>query len=88
MTAPRAGFLGMIVLVVALCADGGFATVDRDKLLADHGVYGTFAAYSLSDDWTKRDSATRIALLSVLKGVVEQHREKIAILPKWNKGLH
>jgi chlorite dismutase len=79
MTAQRAGFLGMIVLVVSLCADGGFAAVDREKLLADSGVYGTFAAYSLSDDWTKRDSATRIALLSVLKGVVEQHREKIAI---------
>jgi chlorite dismutase len=66
MTARRAGFLGMIVMVSSLWADGGFAAVDREKLLADPGVYGTFAAYSLNEDW-------------VLKGVVEQHREKIAI---------
>lgn len=79
MTAERAGCLGIIVMVVSLWAGAGFAAADREKLLADSGVYGTFAAYSLNEDWTKRDSATRIALLSVLKAVVEQHREKIAI---------
>ena len=78
MTARRAGFLGLVVMVAMLWADG-FAAVDHEKLLADPGVYGTFAAYSLTEDWGKRDGATRIALLSVLKGVVEQHREKIAI---------
>jgi chlorite dismutase len=78
MTAERAGFLGMVVMVASLWADG-FAAVDREKLLADPGMYGTFAAYSLNEDWAKRDGATRIALLSVFKGVVEQHREKIAI---------
>ena len=78
MTAQRAGFLGLVVLVALVWADG-FAAVDREKLLADPGVYGTFAAYSLTEDWARRDGATRIALLSVLKGVVEQHREKIAI---------
>lgn len=78
MTARQAGFLGLVVMVTMLWADG-FAAVDREKLLADPGVYGTFAAYSLTEDWGKRDGATRIALLSVLKGVVEQHREKIAI---------
>jgi chlorite dismutase len=78
MTAERAGFLGMVVMVASLWTDG-FAAVDREKLLADPGMYGTFAAYSLNEDWAKRDGATRIALLSVLKGVVEQHREKIAI---------
>jgi chlorite dismutase len=79
MTTPRTGFLIVVLLVASLWADHGFAAADRNKLLADPGVYGTFAAYSLNEDWTKRDGATRIALLSVLKGVVEQHREKIAI---------
>lgn len=79
MTALRTGFLVVVVLVVSLLADQGFAAADREKLLAEPGVYGTFAAYSLNDDWSKRDGATRISLLSVLKGVVEQHREKIAI---------
>ncbi|HKY71679.1 MAG TPA: chlorite dismutase family protein [Nitrospira sp.] len=79
MTARRTGFLVILALVASVWSDEGFAAADREKLLADPGVYGTFAAYTLNDDWTKRDGATRIALLSVLKGVVEQHREKIAI---------
>jgi chlorite dismutase len=73
------GTLGIAVMVACLWTDGGFAAADREKLLTDPGVYGTFAAYSLNEDWTKRDGAARISLLTVLKGVVEQHREKIAI---------
>jgi chlorite dismutase len=79
MTALRTGFLVILALIASPWSDEGLAAADREKLLADPGVYGTFAAYSLNEDWTKRDGATRIALLSVLKGVVEQHREKIAI---------
>jgi len=52
---------------------------DREKLLADPGVYGTFAAFRLDTDWAKQDQAARIAQLTVLKGVVEQHRGKLAI---------
>jgi len=55
------------------------AAADRDKLLSEPGVYGTFAAFSLAEDWTKQDLPTRIAHLTAMKGVVEQHREKIAI---------
>ncbi len=79
MTAQRAGFLSIVVMAASLWADGSFAAPDREKLLADPGVYGTFAAYSFNEDWARKEGATRIALLTVLKGVVEQHREKIAI---------
>lgn len=79
MTAQRATLLAIIVIAASMWSDLGFAAADREKLLADPGVYGTFAAYTLNEDWAKRDGPTRIALLSVLKGVVEQHREKIAI---------
>src|SRR5262245_51798314 len=74
-----AGLLGVLLMVTLLWASESVAAPDREKLLADPGVYGTFAAYSFNDDWAKRDGATRISLLTVLKGVVEQHREKIAI---------
>jgi chlorite dismutase len=67
------------MMMVLLSTEGSLAVADRDKLLADSGVYGTFAAYSFNEDWAKKEGATRIALLTVLKGVVEQHREKIAI---------
>lgn len=52
---------------------------DREKLLNEPGVYGTFATFSLDESWMKQDQATRIGQLARLKGVVEQHRERIAI---------
>ena len=55
------------------------AAADRDKLLTEPGIYGTFALFSLGDAWTKQDQATRISQLTLFKGVVEQHREKVAI---------
>ncbi|HSL05044.1 MAG TPA: chlorite dismutase family protein [Nitrospiraceae bacterium] len=67
----------LVCVVLALVPAVGAA--DRDKLLSEPGVYGTFAAFSLDADWGKQDQAVRIAQLTVLKGVVEQHREKVAI---------
>lgn len=79
MTRQCGRFLGIVVLAASLWTSGAFAAADREKLLADPGVYGTFAAYAFNDDWGNKEGATRIALLTVLKGVVEQHRERIAI---------
>jgi chlorite dismutase len=67
------------VLVLWLVTVPAVEAADRDKLLSEPGVYGTFAAFSLDTDWAKQDQAMRIAQLTVLKGVVEQHREKVAI---------
>ena len=55
------------------------AAVDREKLLSEPGIYGTFAVFALDDEWPKLDSATRIARLTMLRGVVQQHREHLAI---------
>ena len=70
----------VVVLVsVVLVMVSAVQAADRDKLLSEPGVYGTFAAFSLDADWAKQDQVVRIAQLTVLKGVVEQHREKLAI---------
>ena len=70
----------VVVLVsVVLVMVSAVQAADRDKLLTEPGVYGTFAAFSLDEDWGKQDQVVRIAQLTVLKGVVEQHREKLAI---------
>jgi len=73
--------LGVLCVCVGLAAGPslGEAAADREKLLTEPGVYGTFALFSLGDTWTKQDQATRISQLTLFKGVVEQHREKIAI---------
>lgn len=69
----------VVVLLVGLVLVSAAEAADRDKLLSEAGVYGTFAAFTLDEDWAKEDQATRIAYLTVLRGVVEQHREKLAI---------
>ncbi|MBX3303051.1 MAG: chlorite dismutase family protein [Nitrospira sp.] len=55
------------------------AEVDRERLLAEPGIYGTFAAFALDDEWGRLEPSARIARLATLKGVVEQHRENVAI---------
>ena len=80
MRATLSTLVRVVVLVsIVLTMVSAVQAADRDKLLSEPGVYGTFAAYSLDADWGKQDQAMRIAQLTVLKGVVEQHREKLAI---------
>lgn len=76
----RVGSIGLAV-AMSLCfwAPLSFGGADRDKLLSEPGVFGTFATFSLGETWVKQDQATRIGQLALLKGVVEQHREKIAV---------
>lgn len=69
----------VVLMYVVLAIVPAVEAADRDKLLSEPGVYGTFAAFSLDADWGKQDQVVRIAQLTVLKGVVEQHREKLAI---------
>jgi chlorite dismutase len=68
-----------VVLSLGLWFSPVSAGVERDKLLTESGVYGSFAVFALDDQWGKLDSSTRIARLATLKGVVEQHREHVAI---------
>lgn len=70
--------LAMLMLVGVVMVPSVEAA-DRDKLLSEPGVYGTFAAFRLDADWAKQGQTTRITQLLTLKGVVEQHREKVAI---------
>jgi chlorite dismutase len=67
-----------LVLFGSGVAPAAFAA-DRDKLLAEPGVFGTFAAYRIDPEWGKLDQPARIAHLTFFKGVIEQYREKLAI---------
>ena len=80
MRSSSAIFMRLVVLVLIILAMvPAVEAADRDKLLSEPGVYGTFAAFRLDADWAKQDQPARIAQLTVLKGVVEQYREKLAI---------
>ncbi len=76
-----------VFLLLAMVAAVGAQAADRDKLLSEPGVYGTFAAYRIDPDWEKLDQATRIAHLTLFRGVVAQHREKVAIDTYLLRGL-
>jgi chlorite dismutase len=71
--------LTVYFLILSVGVLSARAEVDRERLLNEPGIYGTFATFRLNAEWAREDQATRIAYLAVLKGVVEQHREKIAI---------
>jgi len=79
MTAVRVGIIGWLGMIALLWTSVCFAVADREKLLSEPGVYGTFAAFSLEEDWNKEEQSARIASLTAMKGVVEQHRQQIAI---------
>ena len=77
---PRVAVLVAVFFMgLGFWAPNSFAAADREKLLTEPGMYGTFATFSLDEDWTKQDQATRIVRLAALRGVVGQHREKMAI---------
>ncbi|MEO5956982.1 MAG: chlorite dismutase family protein, partial [Nitrospiraceae bacterium] len=86
MKPPRIVRFALLVLVGLMMVSTSQAA-DRDKLLSEPGVYGTFAAFRLDADWAKQDPAMRIMQLTVLKGVVERYREKLAIDTYLLRGL-
>jgi chlorite dismutase len=80
MSRPRhAGVFALLCIALNLVGSPSYAAADREKLLSEPNVYGTFATFSFDEEWAKEDQPTRIAHLTVLKGVVEQHREHVAI---------
>jgi chlorite dismutase len=79
MTAGRVGLMGLLGMIALLGPGVCFAAADREKLLSEPGVYGTFAAFSVDEEWAKAEQSAKIAYLTAMKGVVEQHRQQIAI---------
>lgn len=71
------------ILVLVMCGFGIFledaaqAVVDRDKLLTEPGVYGTFAVFKVYEEWWKLDKASRESAAAEVKGVFQRHEEKV-----------
>ena len=65
------------MVLVALFVPPAIAQVEREKLLSEPGVYGTFAVFKLSEEWWKMDQAARASAASEVKGVFQKHADKI-----------
>ena len=57
----------VVLVLVVLAVAPVVEAADREKLLSEPGIYGTFAAFSLDADWGRQDQPTRTAQLATLK---------------------
>jgi len=53
------------------------AALDREKLLKDPGVYGTFAVFKVDEDWWKLEKAARTSAVSEVKAVFQKHADHV-----------
>ena len=60
-----------------LIATSSFAAADREKLLKDPGVYGTFAVFKVEGDWWKLDKSARGSAAADVKTVFQKHADKV-----------
>jgi len=74
-------------LAILLSFGQAAAAVERDKLLSDTGVYGTFAAFSVDDDWWKLDQKARADSKGEVTAVFQKHADKVAIDTYLLRGL-
>src|SRR5712691_10808676 len=72
-------FIGVVVGLLAWAwPTGAQAAVDREKLLKDTGVYGTFAVFKVDGDWWKLDKAARSSAAAEVNAVFQKHAENVA----------
>jgi chlorite dismutase len=58
-------------------ANSARAAADREKLLTEPGVYGTFAVFKVDEDWWKLDKAARGSAVAEVKSIFQKHAENV-----------
>jgi chlorite dismutase len=64
--------------LTAVLSHSAEAAADREKLLKDPGVYGTFAVFKVDGDWWKLDKNARSSAAAEVKNVFQKHADKVA----------
>jgi chlorite dismutase len=52
---------------------------DREKLLSDPGVFGTFAVFAVDDSWWRLDRETRAKVGEEIKMTLSKHGEQVIV---------
>ena len=73
----RLALIGFVCWLGSLVALPSHATVDREKLLKDPGVYGTFAVFKVGEDWWKLDKAARVSAAEEVKAAFQKHSDSV-----------
>jgi chlorite dismutase len=66
-----------VFLFAGILPDIAQAAADREKLLKDPGVFGTFAVFRVDGDWWKLDKAARGAAAAEVKAVFQKHGDHV-----------
>lgn len=82
----RVVFIALCV-ILGISASPAGAAMDRDKLLTDPGVFGTFAVFKIESDWWKLDKAARAAAVAEVKEVFQKHADKVLVDTYLLRGL-
>src|SRR5207344_3267993 len=53
MKIGQLGYAGLVFAILLLSSPAFIEAADREKLLTDPGVYGTFAVFKVDEDWWK-----------------------------------
>lgn len=68
----------LVVSVFALSwSNVAWAAADREKLLSEPGVYGTFAVFKVDESWWKLDKAARASAAAEVKAVFQKHSSQV-----------
>ena len=67
----------LMLLAVALARTAG-AEVDREKLLREPGVYGTFAVFKIGEQWWHMNSDARKNAAKEVQQVFQRHGDRVA----------
>jgi len=87
MRIGQLGYAGVVLAILSLSSPTFIEAADRDKLLTDPGVYGTFAIFKVDEDWWKVEKAARASALDDAKAVFRKHGEKIVVETYLLRGL-
>ena len=77
----------LIVMLLITGTDWPARAADRDKLLTEPGVYGTFAAFQMDHDWWDLPGEARVIAVSEVKGLIDQLSNKMVIESYLLRGL-
>lgn len=67
-----------LLLALVGCLSVTAQAADREKLLSDPGVFGTFAVFAVDDAWWRLDRESRAKVATELKEVFRKHSEHVA----------
>ncbi len=69
------------------CSALALTSEERDKLLTDPGVFGTFVVFQVESEWWKQDQRARAAAVQEIKAVLKKHSSKVFVEAYLIRGL-